>query len=268
MSSPSRVLVFVPMYNCEKQIPRVLAQFTPEVARQFARVLVIDNRSTDRSAEVAAPLIERMQGIEALLVRNRENYGLGGSHKVGFRHALEHRFDRVAVLHGDDQGSIAELAERLASGEGLRHEAFLGARFMPGSRLPGYSTFRTLGNRAFNLLFSVVLGRRIHDLGSGLNLYDTSILRDAFYHRFPDDLTFNYCMVMAHAHYRHDFAFFPISWREDDQVSNVRLFRQARKVLRMLASYALTRSRFLGADLRQRPQSTYDCDVIASNFGR
>ncbi len=268
MSSPGRVLVFVPMYNCEKQIPRVLAQFTPEVARQFARVMVIDNRSTDRSAEVAAPLIERMQGIEALLVRNRDNYGLGGSHKVGFRHALEHGFDRVAVLHGDDQGSIVELAERLTSGEGFRHEAFLGARFMPGSQLPGYSTFRTFGNRVFNLLFSAVVGRRIYDLGSGLNLYDASILRDPFYHGFPDDLTFNYCMVMAHVQYGHDFAFFPISWREDDQVSNVRLFRQARRVLGMLASYALTRSGFLRTDLRQRPRSTYDYDVIASNSDR
>lgn len=268
MTATGRLLVFVPMYNCEKQIPRVLAQFTPDVKRQVSRVLVINNRSTDGGEAVAAGLVEGMQGIEAVLIRNRDNYGLGGSHKVGFGYALEHGYERVVVLHGDDQGSIAELVPHWDSGEASRHDAFLGARFMPGARLEGYSAFRTLGNEVFNLLFSAVVRRRIHDLGSGLNQYGARILRDGFYMGFPDDLTFNYCMVMAHAHYRHDTAFFPISWREDDQMSNVRLFRQARKVLRMLGSYGLSPTQFLQSDLRDRRRSTYDYDVIASNLDR
>lgn len=261
-----RILVIVPMYNCARQIPRVLAQFTPDVAKHVSRVLVVNNRSTDDGELVAANAVKSMTGVEAMVVRNHDNYGLGGSHKVGFAHATEHGFDRAVVLHGDDQGSIADLLPYVQSGTALTHGAFLGARFMSGSRLQGYSAIRTLGNEVFNLLFSAVVGRRVYDLGSGLNLYDTRLLHNRFFFRFPDDLTFNYCMVMAHAYYRHDVVFFPISWREDDQISNVRLFRQASKVLRMLSTFAVRRKAFLDSELRQRPRASYLCDVVAANF--
>jgi glycosyltransferase involved in cell wall biosynthesis len=265
MTAP-RILVIIPMYNCAPQIRRVLAQFTPAVAGHVSRVIVVNNRSTDEGESVAASEVKSMAGIEAVVVRNRDNYGLGGSHKVGFAYAMEHGFDRAVILHGDDQGSITDLLPHFRSGAALKQSAFLGARFMPGSRLSGYSAFRTFGNHVFNLLFSAVVGRRIYDLGSGLNVYDAAILRDGFYLRFPDDLTFNYCMIMAHACYRHDIGFFPISWREDDQISNVRLFSQARKVLRMLSAFGVGRAAFLRRELRDRPRDNYGCDVVAANF--
>ena len=114
-----------------------------------------------------------------------------------------------------------------------------------GSRLEGYSTFRTFGNRVYNVLFSIATGRKISDLGSGLNLYDSRILRDKFFLKFPDNLTFNYCMILAAAHYGHTALFFPIIWREEDQVSNVKLMNQAAYVLKMVIKYFFLRGRFI-----------------------
>lgn len=264
MAPAPRTLVVVPMYNCAPQITRVLAQFTPAVAAQVSRVLVVDNRSTDAGATVAASAIGALRTPEVLVVRNRENFGLGGSHKVGFAHALAHGFDRVIVLHGDDQGAIVDLLPSLARTP--RHDAWLGARFMAGSALEGYSPLRELGNRVLNALFSSVVGRPVFDLGSGLNAYDVRILRDGFYHRFPDDLTFNYCMVLAHGALGHDVTFVPIRWREADQVSNVRLTRQALAVVRLLADYARRPAAFMQREFRAVPRASYDCDVVAANF--
>ena len=108
---------------------------------------------------------------------------------------------------------------------------------MKGSKLGGYSKFRTFGNRVYNILFSIVVHKKIYDLGSGLNMYSTKMLENGFYHKFPDRLTFNYCMVLATHYYKHNIKFFPISWREDDQVSNVKLTSQAFNVLGMLLKY-------------------------------
>lgn len=259
-----RTLVIVPMYNCAPQITRVLAQFHTAPACQVARVLVVDNRSTDDGLQVATRALAAMTAPEVLLVRNRENYGLGGSHKVGFRHAIAHGFDRAVILHGDDQGTIEDLLPTLARAP--QRDAWLGARFMPGSQLHGYSTLRSLGNRAFNALFGLVARRRVFDLGSGLNCYDVRILRDGFYRRFPDDLTFNYCMILAHIALRHDITFVPIRWREDDQVSNVRLTRQALKVLRLLSHFAGGATAFLQREWRATPRDAYECELIAANY--
>jgi glycosyltransferase involved in cell wall biosynthesis len=161
------ILLFVPAYNCEKQIGRVIAQLDERVSRYFAEVIIVNNRSSDGTERAALEEIRRRRRSHVKVLRNRDNYGLGGSHKVAFAYALGAGHDHVAVLHGDDQGRIDDLLPLLEQGEHRAYDCLLGARFHPASRLVGYSRFRTLGNRVFNLPFSVVAGRRLYDLGAG-----------------------------------------------------------------------------------------------------
>lgn len=128
---------------------------------------------------------------------------------------------------------------------------------MRGSQLKGYSWFRTFGNRVYNGLFSLVTRRAIYDLGSGLNLYRLGTFREFYFKTFPDDLTFNYVMLLASYYRKQKVRFFPISWREEDQRSNVKLFRQAFKVLGLLTGYALKRGQFVGSELRAHAFETY-----------
>ena len=45
---PERFLVFIPAYNCEKQVPRVLNQLLDrQVAAMVTECIVVTNRSTD-----------------------------------------------------------------------------------------------------------------------------------------------------------------------------------------------------------------------------
>ena len=257
-----KILVFIPAYNCEKQIIRVLSQFDDEVLEYVSRIIVVNNRSTDNTEMVVAAFIRQHPDIPVRLLRNRENYGLGGSHKVAFDYAMKNGFDYVIVLHGDDQGSIHDFLPVLRKGYYRKHDCILGARFMKGSRLEGYSAFRTMGNVVYDFLFAAVVRKRIYDLGSGLNMYDTGMLRDKFYEKFPDNLMFNYCMILAGEYYGHDIRFYPVSWREDDQVSNVKMLNQAVKVLKMLKDYYLDPT-VITEDYRDRIIEAYEADEIA-----
>lgn len=261
-----KMLLFIPMYNCQKQISRVLDQLENGAVAWFDEAIVVNNRSTDEGERV---VIERLNRggfpCKMSLLRNRENYGLGGSHKVAFDYAEANEFDYVAVLHGDDQGHLEDLIPVLESGAYLKYDCCLGARFMRGSRLSGYSRFRTFGNRVYNLLFSMVTGRRIYDLGSGLNFYSVASLKSRYYEKFCDNLQFNYCMVLALAYLRQKAMFFPIRWSEDDQVSNVKLTRQAVNVLKLLGRYAYSKERLMESELRETPRAAYRADVIATS---
>ncbi len=42
-----KILLFIPMYNCEKQIVRVLDQLHGEILNYINEVLIVNNRSTD-----------------------------------------------------------------------------------------------------------------------------------------------------------------------------------------------------------------------------
>ena len=102
-----KILLFIPMYNCEKQISRVLKQLTDEVCSYLDEVLVINNRSTDYGEQVVQDYLKKNEKpVKISLLRNDDNYGLGGSHKVAFQYAQDNGFDYVILLHGDDQGDI------------------------------------------------------------------------------------------------------------------------------------------------------------------
>lgn len=262
----SKILLFTPMYNCEKQIVRVLAQMTPEVSQYIAEWIIVNNRSTDNGEAVVTNYLKTHDmGLKVSLLRNDENYGLGGSHKVAFDYALKNGFDYIIVLHGDDQGDISNIMPYLKNEEYKQYDCFLGARFMKGSKLQGYSAFRTFGNKVYNALFAIGCGRKVYDLGSGLNMYRVGILRDGFYMKNKDNLMFNYCMVMEHAYYKHKVKFFPIIWREDDQVSNVKMINQAITVLKMLGSYIKDRKAFVEGEHREKIIDAYTAQFVCSN---
>lgn len=262
----NKILLFIPMYNCEKQICRVLGQLTDEVCGCLNEVIIINNRSTDNGeTAVQKYLSNHNLSVKASLLRNDDNYGLGGSHKVAFQYAMDHGFDYVIVLHGDDQGDISNILPYLKNKAYEKYDCFLGARFMKGSQLQGYSKFRTFGNRVYDFLFSVGCGYKIYDLGSGLNMYRVDILKDKFYLKYKDNLIFNYCMIMGSAYYKHKVKFFPIVWREDDQVSNVKMVNQAITVLKLLGSFVINKKRFVESEHRDKAVKAYTVQVVYAN---
>jgi dolichol-phosphate mannosyltransferase len=243
-----RVLVFIPAYNCADQVERVVRRLDGPVRELVDEVIVVDNRSPDDTVARATAALRAIDGLRWSVLVNDENYNLGGSHKVAIAYGLEHGHDWLLVLHGDDQADVTDFAPPLEAGAHRSLDALLGARFMRGSRLEGYSRVRTAGNHVYNLLFSAASRRRLRDLGSGLNLFRLERFRDGVHRRFADDLTFNYhlSLYMVHAGWR--IGFHPISWREEDQRSNVKLVRQGLRTLGLVGAFVRDRDAFFARD--------------------
>jgi glycosyltransferase involved in cell wall biosynthesis len=223
----------------------------------------VDNRSPDDTLDRAREALEATSGLRWRLLLNDENVGLGGSHKVAIQHALREGHDHLIVLHGDDQASIDDIVPRLRAGVHRRTDAMPGARFMRGAQLLGYSRVRTIGNHVYNLVFSVAGRRRLHDLGSGLNLFGVARFADGQYLRFADDLTFNYHLSLWMAAQRWRIHFFPISWREEDQRSNVKLVQQGLNTLGLVADFLRDRDAFFARDFAAHER--YTAQVVASS---
>jgi len=259
-----RTLVFVPMYNCAPQIPRVIAQLQDPATRAFCDgILCVDNQSTDGTLEAAKTALASAPVAQRVLLRNDDNYGLGGSHKVAINFAKTEGYTHLIVLHGDDQGSLIDLVGPIAQDQHQDVDFLMGARFMRGSKLEGYAMVRTLANHAFNWIFSAVAGKRLYDLGSGLNLFKVSAFDDDFHIRYADNLTFNYYLILAVAARGHALRFFPLTWREDDQVSNARLGRMGVQILRLLGRRILNKKKFFAADHRETPRAAYPSTEVA-----
>ena len=250
--------IFVTAYNVEKQIVRkVLSKIPTSVVTGVERVVVVDNCSQDETVErVCAFRKDTDSGDKFLILRNRQNYGYGGSHKVAFRYFLENGYDYAILLHGDGQGDPAYLEKFLAMIEEQRYDFIIGSRFMKGSDLSGYSRIRTTANYFFVFLQKIVSGLTVTDPGSGYIAYNLNVIRSLPYERLTDYFCFDPCLFLMVSKRKPRICEFPINWGEVE-TSNVNIFEYGLKLLLVLLRY-----RFAGLPLQDARKDDYEYAIL------
>ncbi len=159
-----------------------------------------------------------------------------------YEQAIKNHFDNVIVLHGDDQAEASEVPlflDQVRKQTSL--DAVLGVRFSSRSKVTGYSRTRILGNVALNWLYSLILMRSVRDLGSGLNLFSVRALKKLDFDSYSDHCDFNIYLLLDMLGNRWRIGYLPITWREEDQVSNVNAFRMGLRALKALFNWKVNR---------------------------
>ena len=156
-------MVFIPAWNEEENLPAVLDDLRAHLPE--ADVLVVDDGSTDRTAEVA-----REHGAEVLSLGG--NRGLPVGIAAGYRWALEHEYAYCGRVDADGQHPAAELSRLLALVRDGRCDVAVGSRFVSGE---GYEPYRykpdharRFGTAVLRRAMGAVLGRPFGDATSGL----------------------------------------------------------------------------------------------------
>ena len=150
----STVAVLIPALNEERALARVLADLPRDRVRE---VVVVDNGSTDATAEVA-----RAHGASVVAEPQR---GYGAACLAGLAYLRRRPPDIVAFLdadHSDDPTQLPQLLEPLEAG---RADLVIGSRVL-GEREPGsLAPVQEFGNRLATGLLSLCFGGRFTDLG-------------------------------------------------------------------------------------------------------
>lgn len=150
-----QITVVIPCLNEEKGIAKVLARMPSFVDE----VIVVDNNSTDGTADIASSMGARVI---------RENVrGYGRAYKTGLLHA---RGDVIVTLDGDHSypvDSLSYLLESLLSA---------GVGFVSASRFPiqspdSMAALNLIGNRLLSWAMSVLYLTRVRDSQSGMWIF-------------------------------------------------------------------------------------------------
>ena len=245
----SKLLLAIPVFNCEKQILRVLRKINKDILAFFNEIVIIDNISSDNTTAVALNHLENKK-INYKFLQNHKNINLGGSHKVIFDYAKENNYEYVLIIHGDDQADINDFYDILKLKKYKKFDWIRGSRFNKKSSLIGYSKIKTFGNILFNYIFSLILFRKIEDIGSGIDIYSISMLSKINYYKFPNSLTFDYYMILYYTYLNSKINYEPISWREEDQISNVKLFKQSIELIAILINFIFYRKKIINQNIK------------------
>jgi len=245
-----KIVLGIPCYNCAPQIKRVLKKLQSEDLNDINEIILIDNVSQDSTLSTIQSEVDSFPvklKKKTIVFQNNTNYGLGGSFKGLVNYCEKEEVDYLAVLHGDDQAEVSDLVQMISHLKSLTNrksiDALLGARFMPDAKLMGYSKIRKYGNIFFNKLFSVATGKKVYDIGSGLNIYKINSLPLTELKLWPNHIAFDVHLLLLFCRKDKNMEFYPIYWRSFDEVSNAGNISTGLKILKILFSHLLKVSR-------------------------
>lgn len=163
--------VVVPAKDEEATIGELLGRIRGvEVAGYRLQTFVVDDGSTDRTAEIAG-----RRG--AVVIRHPENRGLGAAVRTGLRAAVDAGAAAVAYLDADLEyfpEDVPRLVEPMLAG---RADYVLGSRFRGGVR--GMRLHRRIGNYVFTGLLVVLTGRFMTDGQTGMRAFSREAAAEA-----------------------------------------------------------------------------------------
>jgi glycosyltransferase involved in cell wall biosynthesis len=165
-----RLQVVIFAFNEEPTIEAVIRAVPRELdGVDEVRVTVIDDGSTDRTAEVA-------RAAGAAVVSHGRNRGLGWAFQSGVREALAHDADILVTVDGDGQFDPQQIPELIAPILAGRAEMTTCSRFMDSALTPRMPRIKALGNHWVASLVSSLTGRRFFDVSCGYRAYNRECL--------------------------------------------------------------------------------------------
>jgi len=168
----------IPAYNEVENVPRLLADLAPVARDLGARVIVVDDGSTDGTGEAVR---EHAQDMHLAVVRHSVNRGLGTAINTGIRAALGESSDDDAIvtLEADTTSNLADLPRMLELFE-QGADIVLASVYAPGGKIIGVSRWRLLASRSVSDSFRFLGGlREMHTLSSLYRVYRAGTLRRA-----------------------------------------------------------------------------------------
>lgn len=188
----SRISVVMPAYNEAGAIDKVLRQ-TQELTNCQAEIIVVDDGSTDNTAEVA-------ENAGAKVIRHPYNKGNGAAVKTG---TLTATGDIIVFLDPDgqhDPGDIVPMVRLMG-----QYDLVIGSRSFKGKG----GLHRNMANKIYNRLASYLTEQNIPDLTSGFRAFKRKHLLK-FLHLFPNRFSYPTTSTLSFIKAGLNVGFYPI----------------------------------------------------------
>ncbi len=152
MYRDDKIAVVIPAFNEERLIEKTI-----ETLPDFVdRIVVIDDKSKDRTAEIVERIANGDERV--ILLKHEKNRGNGAARATGFKWCLGKGFDIVVTIDGDNQmdpNDMAALLDPIVDG---RADFTKGNRLVTGEAWKKIPHIRYLGNSILTFMTKIASG--------------------------------------------------------------------------------------------------------------
>jgi dolichol-phosphate mannosyltransferase len=166
--------IVVPAYNEEAVIEKTIDTLCDFLTAEKFRfeVIVVDDASKDRTAEIVAAVAARRPQVKYQLNEGPNGYGFA------IRRGLEvYTGDAMVIVTADGADAPKDVAAYFREIE-KGYDCAFGSRFVKGATVVGYPPFKKFMNRVANGLISLVIGSRYNDFTNGFKCYRRHVIDD------------------------------------------------------------------------------------------
>ncbi len=225
--------IVIPAYNEENRLPKTLPKVVEYVEAQpyTAEVLVVDDGSTDRTAEIVEAFAAEHPVVR--LVRARHG-GKGHAVRTGM---LQARGEYAFLCDADLAMPITELPKFLPPQQDSYHVA-IGSREAEGAVRYNEPAYRHVMGRVFNWLVKVMAVPGYEDTQCGFKCFHASAIEDLFTHQTIDGFSFDVEVLYIARKRGYRIIEVPIQWyyQPESKVhpvkDTIRMFRDMLRVRR------------------------------------
>jgi glycosyltransferase involved in cell wall biosynthesis len=176
-----RVLIIIPAFNEQEALGGLLREISALTGPEI-EVVVIDDGSTDRTAEVA-------HAGGARVIRLCGNLGIGAAVQSGLRLARREGFDAAVQIDGDGQHPPSEIHRLFEVAREKGPDLVVGTRYRDKSGNFRSTLLRRIGSWWLRGVLRVVARVRVTDPTSGFRLYGARALAlfdETYPYDFPE----------------------------------------------------------------------------------
>ncbi len=189
------IVCYIPAYNAELLMEKVIRDIPPRTMEILNTVLIVDDGSSDGTADLALRLKEEYPRIQ--LLQHPRNRGYGGVQKTAFNWTLDNDGDIAVMLHSDGQYPPEYLMPMLAP-FGDEADVVGGSRILFGDmRSGGMSGTRYYGTIWLNALENLILRQKLTSYHSGYKAYSRKALESIPYRSYSDTFNFDSEMLVG-----------------------------------------------------------------------
>ena len=207
-TSAFQLSIIVPSFNEEVRLPASLQLIAAYVssANRSTEVLVVDDGSKDRTAEVAASFADRIPNLRVL--RNGENRGKGYS----VRHGMQEARGEYVLFTDADLSAPIEEADKLLSA--LRqYDIAIGSRALDRDLIDVHeSLFREFAGIIFNRIVRIVLWLPFVDTQCGFKAFRRERCRIIFEQQRIERFGFDPELLYLARHHGLTATEIPVRW--------------------------------------------------------
>jgi glycosyltransferase involved in cell wall biosynthesis len=189
MFKGNKIVVVMPAYNAEKTLRKTHSEVLNEEIVDL--VLVVDDKSTDRTVEIAKSLPKTKVHCHPL------NKGYGYNQKNCYKLALGDKADIIIMVHPDYQYTPKLIPAMVALISSGLYNCVIGSRILGGYALQGnMPKWKYIGNRFLTLLENLITGAKLSEYHSGYRAYSSSLLKRIPFEQNSDDFIFDNQIIM------------------------------------------------------------------------